>query len=151
MGLYRFEVGGGAFVFVVVEDVEFAGIAAGDIDLATVFAEGEAVEGFWQRQELGDATCGGIDQGEAGIVESAADGQETFAVGRQDHAHRHVTGDGDGLTRGCDAPAVGEQSFTRSEVLGLSDFGGIDGVGCGTGRSGVGSVSRRANEAGQEN
>lgn len=76
--------------FVVVEDVEFARRAARDVDLAAVFAEGEAVEAGFEREELGDATRGGVEDGEARVVVAAADGEQTGAVGRNDHAQGHV-------------------------------------------------------------
>lgn len=129
------DIGGGAFVFVVVEDVQFAAAAAGNVDLPAVFAEGETVEGGLERIELGDATGGGVENCQAGIVETAADGEEAFAVGRDDHLERHVAHHRHGLARRSDAPTVEQEVFVRCEVLGLAYFGRVYRVRGGPSRS----------------
>ncbi len=140
--------GGGSFV--VVKNVNFAGRAAGNVNLVAVFAEGEAVPAGFQREELGNAMRRRIKNRQAGVVKTAAAREQSRAVGRENKLQRHVA-DRNGLAGGRDAPAVEQEIFVRGEVLFLANDGGIDGVGGGASDVGFGSIGRCADETGQEN
>ncbi len=66
----------------VVEDMEEAGVAPRDEDAAAVAGEDKTVEGFLEREELGDLPRGEIVDRQAGIAEAAADGDEPFLSGK---------------------------------------------------------------------
>ena len=115
---------------------------------AAVFAEGQAVERGFERKKLGDATSGGVEDGEAGVVESAADGEESLPSGET------IMRIGMSLTMATDWPAgVTPQPLKSRFSLGARFWvwrmcAELTELVAERVAVGSGSVSTRANEAG---